>query len=786
MHKHQLYINLFTISSVLALSACTEEVVYVVQAPNTPEPLQKTPIELSASSYNGVGEESLTRASIIDGNGKVTAFEKHTRLSLIMVSEDATTPSPANPKYTVTYGLAIGSGKAPTASDAEGTKSNISFDSKRTVDKQEYKDPTGVVLDAEKPISHADGSWRYWDDAHARTSQISVYGFAVNNTILPCGAPWSQTINGKENTANNGWENFSSIDYKIGGSNIPWTIGDQTSSNNYQRQTFLSLLYKDDVCYSNNICETKKLKFNTSDPDADNYRKFDKGELEFHHAMSMLSFKIVPDDSFDVNSSSNFNFKSETNIALKGFNKKGYLNIKDGKWEYVEVGNDATYNGQYGYSWNKIGSVTGNQTINQITDHTYYLLSFVIPGTDIKNSSIADAVTFILDGNEYKLSMSQLYNALVANSSNVPSNIFDQKDGSGDYVCLKAGINYEFTFTVGKTKIEAVTAKLVDWKTVTAEASPENAHDLTVSMEQYAGGSNNPPASYLYKSAVSSSTVDGSEKGYQNSDRFSLQEGTSVQNTGWYWPSNSTYYHFRTIAPQEDLTTIGDSEDNYLTMTGGAVASAKDYVWGAPLKESDSHSGTTAETHPIVYDQTKGYKDYLYPAIGPTKSTIHITQFHMMSDLEFNLLTTTSEDMVDLTNATVTLKSYANTANLMIGTGLVTGHGNIIGEQNLTIVTAGEKYSWRVVPQSLTRTDTNAGKVGLCITTADGNVYDIPDLSALKVTKDDSPNQYIKTWLPGTKYIYKMTLKKTGIDNISATIVDWKEVVAGNDDIKIQ
>lgn len=807
--------------SLLTLAvACKEEEAISINTPSE----GKTPIELSVGGID-TPSPALTRAVIIDGKGKVTEFENDTRLHLLMVSNDKDNESSA--KYTVTYGLAKGTGRAPiNIEDSElPTKSDISFDEETKTVKQAHKKSDGTIGDgyynpanetvSKNPVENnsKDGIVRYWDDAHARSSELSIYGFCINGTILPFGAPWNQKIDGiASSTQNaggsNAWKAGAPSSYVIGaedgsGNMMKWTIGDHSKS--YNDQTFLSVLYKDDVCYSNNIAnydtdgtvpsKDKRLKFSNKQT-----KKFDSGIIEFHRAMSLITLKFFPGAGFDPKSSTTFQFANGTNVAMNGFNKKGYLNLQTGEWvttpdgDKIETGNWTTIcNTDEGDPKYK-----GHTKNPNGTEPYWTLLAFVIPGNDLNTDADAatkGALTFTIDGNEYKLSKQDLLNAIKSNGANCVDGIANgtvKSDYLTDGTKLKAGINYEFTLTIGKSAIDKISASIVDWQTVTAEAAPDNAHDL-VNMEVSAGGTETPLASRLFKSATTNADLTGVEKGYSNTtgDYYDLVAGTGVQNTGWFWPNNQTYYHFRTIAPQEDLKKDGDSDANYITMTGDTrtgdnFTAGKDYVWGAPLKEEH---GESPANHNIPYDQNEGYKDYLYPAIGPTKSTIHITQFHMMSDLEINLKTTTGDDIVDLTDATVTLNGYANTANLMVGTGLVTDWDNYItSPTNLTKATAAtsgydQTFNWRVVPQVITATDTH--KVSLVISTNDGNIYEIKDLSTLPVTIGSTATT-IPTWEPGKKYIYNLTLKKTGIDHITATVVNWVNVEATNENITIQ
>lgn len=810
--------NAIILSLCVVFAACSDEII----DPNNPN-AGKSPIELYGSSGGEV--MPFTRAEIIDGNGKVTAFEKNTRLTLLMVSKDAAT-TPTADKYALTYGLAIGSGKAPGASDAPAT-SSISFATTKTADKQVYTDPTNVNPEADTPIptSEADGSMRFWDDAHGRTSKLSIYGFAVNNTILPLGAPWNQKVNGEANNANFGWKALpNDYNYTIGredgSSTAKWKVGDQRNNANYNSQSFKSLLYKDDISYSNNISGTNQMQFGKQTTG-----KFDSGVLTFNRAMSMLSFKVTVGGGFDATKADNFKFETGTNIALKGFNKEGYLDIKEGKWKEESIGTDAIYHGKTGYSWNKIANVTEGKTINQIDDHTYYLLALVIPGTDIKNSTEAEAVTMIIDGNEYKISMKQLYDAIIANKSTWKSgwtdkDVFDKLDTETEYVRLKPGINYEFSFTIGKTAIDKISAQLVDWTNVVAqEFSPKNTY-ITLDLKNNEGTllNEDTPVFDLYRSTATSPTIDSQfkdwnwEKGYNESAELTHKTG-SLYETKWYWPNNKTFYHLRTVNKGAHINTGTSIDNEYVSIFSGPINDTytavttdissnykdgkyNDFKWGAPFKKQLNNQDYT-----ITYSPETGFcnnatkeNGQIYYAIGPTESTINFTQFHMMSNIYVHLVTTESTDPnhIDLSTITfVKLYNFAQDAKLYVGNGLVTGYSTYCtaGEEmthhtsHVDVTgTPGYEYSFRVVPQSVSAVNDN--KKSIVITTEAGNLFTIDDLSQIKI-KDETGN-YIDPWQPGKSYFYTFKLTKKGIDPIQVTEVDWKNVEANPEDVQIQ
>ena len=107
------------------------------------------------------------------------------------------------------------------------------------------------------------------------------------------------------------------------------------------------------------------------------------------------------------------------------------------------------------------------------------------------------------------------------------------------------------------------------------------------------------------------------------------------------------------------------------------------------------------------------------------------------------------------------------------------------------------EFTYFIVPQTLvddknTTETTDDVYIGLEIKTPDNNIYYVvKKLSEIKATSvgnngTQEVNKPIKWWYPNHSYLYTITLKKTGIENITCTLVDWTEVTGNNQDVTIE
>ena len=364
--------------------------------------------------------------------------------------------------------------------------------------------------------------------------------------------------------------------------------------------------------------------------------------------------------------------------------------------------------------------------------------------------------------------------------------------------------------TVGKKKVSSFSASVVEWESVTTEVTKPNNARITMMLLENGIKKTGEAKFDLYRSENknTSLTIDDNFASYAWTTGYTLAnckaalvEGSSGiyqakdatdKTTDWYWPDNKTFYHFRAVYPQSSTVEVGTDGD-YLTLTAGFKGSYTDVCWGAPF---------AATTSNLIYDPEDATKNgfdgknvstthQLFKAIGPTEQTINMIMFHMMSDVTINLTTTTGNDNVILTNAKMQLSNVYSKGKVLMGNGLVVPTETA---ETITNETATNTYqvdwTYGFIPQSLK-------DVVLTITTADNNQYFVNMNEVLAATvgstiianpysKNSNGKYVIDRWLPNYKYTYTFKLSKAGITQISASLANWEEVVAGDDNVQIK
>lgn len=790
-----------------ALTACSDEVLDALNPDKG-----KTPIVVTAGYSEGNDQSVSTRAVISDGTGKPApgAFTENTSLYMLMKSEDLTTGSTNPAKVTRTIMFALPqSDNSKNFSDVNYTASN---------EEQHFT--------------------RYWEDSYSRNSALSIVavctpgmGAGIDNKTWKIGGNasyqsqlWTVIDNSKEQ--------YPTVDWPIGRSVTDFDATDQNKLVKDKKNNDVSFIKNQDLCFSNNIEKhdvpagyDHRLKFNSN-----GNRKFDSGTLIFYHALSKFTFLIKMGEGY-TSTATDFKFAENKNIALENFYNKGTFNLENGEFNTPNESTDK----------NTIQRIYQRALTNEETsNYAYALEALVVPGTDM--STTDNALVIEIAGNEYRISRDKLYEAIKYtiehdnNDATTLKRYFDDK-GSSNYTKLKAGVHYVFSFTIGKTKIEKISASLVPWDNIEAVGQvPDNGY-VNLELKDQTGNLETGNPKFDFYLAKDPTIFTGNDyntwavynwnTGYEKKE-VTWNSGKQYYQTPVFWPDNSTFYHFRTINRGLGVTT---TSQDYVTMYSGPIYDTptespsnehpeheysytfststtngfNDYIWGAPFKRSsgDNHPQDATTVIP-EYSTTTGYCNHettsegqIYKAIGATKETIFFYQLHMMSNIFVDLDNTNSSasntDLVDLTDATVKIFRYAKSAKLQMGNGLVTGHDYSGTDAGIAMNydasgnshSPAYDYSYRMVPQQLKYTPSGGSEktVGIEITCKDGNVYKIPDLSTITTSGGSTPINY---WMPGKNYYYKFTLKKSGIDKIKATVVDWKNIEAQNQGVQIK
>lgn len=661
MRKHYLYITLS--ASLLAFTGCSDETDIAVSDAN------KQPIALTVGA-----DAPISRAVVTDGTGKtLEAFGAATDIWMVMQSDYR----------------ALGTAETPNDLDFKGSQATTNCVTMGT---------TGDVTASgkENVVNFTAENTRYWDDAHARSSALSIWAVAVPNVT---GSKWGTKAAKAWNT----------------------TTEDKTISWEVPATQTAESMKNKDLCFSNNITEVsegndKRLGFK-KDP-----RGFEAGKLIFYHALTKITVKLEEGEGFDHSSTSDFVLD---NITLNGFKLSGTFDVADG--EFASTATDAT-------------PITTMSQVSR-TAEGMALEALVMPGTDL-NGTLADAISFSVDKNAFKVSAATMKNKLVGG-------------GETSFDKFEAGKNYIFTFTVNKTGIK-LTATVAGWNDVTAETF---APKINIS-EVYGHQASEDECTDLQKGFdfYRSKTVS---TGYTDKSTVSFADGAYTMSPQCYWPNHETHYFFRGVYPAG--TAVEDSKISVSNAAYNNATSPSNLMLGYPRKTD----GTTDEACK-VHSGTLG--------ICATEGDIRMNFQYVMSQVEVILISDPSavekEESAKVVldgNTTVEILNGYKSGSILLENGTATYAEGDKG----TYTFAGGTYADRhdiIIPQSLEN-------LKFKITAKDSD--DKYDSYEATISEIKVGGNTISAWEPGKKYVYTLNITKTGI-KITATIKDWIEVK--NDD----
>ena len=568
---------------------------------------------------------------------------------------------------------------------------------------------------------------RYWDDAYGRAAKLSVYAIAVPGKADGSKAAESLLAAPEKDKT---WSN----------TDLTHTVAWNVSTT----QTEESIL-NEDLIYSNNISGDKKLKFNLDDTnDTDGPGKFEQGNLQFKHALARITINLNKGTGFE---GSNFNFTGGNNVTLYNIPTSATLDLTNGTWS------------------NATSTIVASVYEKSSTDNNKHeLMAQVIPGAKYTKGSNDNAMSFIIDDNQYYITYDMMYDALNKAVNKAQMTKLTNKD-----VTLENGLNYIFNINVNKTPV-ITTATVEGWTDIIADITdPSNAR-ITLNLLNNGTESNDVK---FYRSAIT--TTD-----FNDPKNTKWETGYEAKgDAAWYFENNKTYYHFRAVNTSADVNTDATNGDYYPISAG-----TTDYLWGAPIKKSNATP---------AYNVTKGYADAINPAIGATTDAINMTQFHMMSQITINLTTTEDETAVDLTGSEVTITRIDNDGKVLMGSGLIT----LSGSTTDVVLNKAENsytYTLNVVPQLLERVSGSTNDndyIGISIKTAKGEAkYFREKLSSIKA-KTVNGTQHtagatITRWYPGHSYTYTFNLTKSGIKSMTASVADWTIINAESQNISLE
>lgn len=702
------------------------------------------------------------------------------------------------------------------------------------------KRSTRTVMTAQSHNSHSNiysdvttSDPRFWDDCFGRYANLSVYAVAVpGKTDITNGSTTSTTL---ANLVSYGGDNVSSTNtvWKVEGSstsnnNIVWEVtkGARTKGTSISGQT-ATTIGNEDLTYSNNIQSNATLgkdgvyrwdynatptpgypAFSYTPTETDQYPNFtdgvlrftipgsdetapghfDKGHLIFKHALTRLTINLKRGDGF-ATGADYFKFNKEgstdeTNVKIIGVPVKNTLNIETGAWSTTS--GDIT-----------TGSIEKISPATQKSGFDHSLMAQFIPGYAFTQNNSTNVLEFTIDDNTYYVTQQMIWKALNDNKNN---------NGLADATSytMEQGKNYILDITVKKTGIQNVTATLVDWGKV--QAANIDANNSYISISSATMGAKTTQCDHfdLYRLDAGVTDIYTNQNGVtipekknwggNYTDKASTLEekkdaennGTGIWKTNWYWVSNKSFYHFRSVDNNVAINGAtgdgADTTDDYFNVYSGPVNDTwnttskeistaindkkyNDYHWGAPMKTGASL------TYNVTSGQNEGYSESLYQAIGSTTDQINMIEQHMMSTVHFVIHTGTKADGTPVTGGQVTLMDNSNNGTRLtltnfsgegqvkMGNGFITPNSTMISSDipvpgatisygtgtsaNIlstlatsssdyftTASTVTKSYDYRVVPQALyhgtgtaATDETLSNFIGLTIVTPDDNQY---------------------------------------------------------------
>ena len=590
----------------------------------------------------------------------------------------------------------------------------------------------------------------YWDDFHTadpanttgRAYGLDIYGAAVANYLNGEGKAGFLPDNTDANRNNL----KAMLDKTFDWTALHWTLPLDQSAESFTNCDLLT---------SNNVSAGKDgtLKFD------DVMGKSASNLLEFTHAMTCITVELTAGEGFPKNSKGEAEFTQNPSVTLLGFPYVGIVDVVKKKTTPTKA--DFTTTTEDPYATGNIESFIRSGG----TSHTVKLQALVFPGGSFDNDA-TNVLRIMADGNEYLVTAKKINEALA----------------TARHATFQQGTNYVFKVTVNKTGVD-VTATIKKWDEITA------ANEAPIINFDKCYGQNGAAFTEtfsLYRSTKKAGPYTG------NSDQavisYDDENSRYVMTPQLYWPDHKTHYFFRAIWPQvgtpDGPAAITNTNSIEVIEVYNEAYRADKYPSDLRIGMPRKADGTPDETCKKTGDGhgVEGIcaTDAPDGSAHGTDGKIHLNFQYAMSQVSVQLKT--NEEDVSSTNRVTfdehtkveILNGYTAGA-LMLGDGSSYFKGKTPATYTMSKPAADDytNYLDAIVPQRLT---SPAGDLKFRITVGDDAYETVLGIKDIPVTIG-GVQQKINAWEPGKKYVYTLTITKTGV-TVTATIADWDTVTA--------
>lgn len=585
----------------------------------------------------------------------------------------------------------------------------------------------------------------YWDDFHTadpansvgRNDGLEIYGASVNGYLKKVGTGFIMLPDGTDDTRNN-------LKALLTSSFDDWTALHWKLPLDQSSESFTNC----DLLTSNNVT-----------PDKDGTLKFDdvKGTnlLEFTHAMTCITVELTAGEGFPKNSKGEAEFTQNPSVTLLGFPYVGIVDVINKTTTPTKADFNTTTEAPYDTDNIKSFIRSGG------TSHTVKLQALVFPGGSFDDDA-TNVLRIMADGNEYLVTAKKMNEAMT----------------TAGHATFQQGTNYVFQVTVNKTGVD-VTATIKEWNEITA------ANEAPIINFDKCYGQDGTAFTDPFTLYRSTNKMEGSYTG--GSDHADITYDTKlkryVMTPQLYWPDHKTHYFFRAIWP---AATPIDGGKRILVHNEAYKADQypSDLRIGMPRKADGTPDETCKKTGAGHGIEGICATDAPDGSAHGTDGKIHLNFQYAMSQVVVQLNTnpdasSTNKVTFDEKTKVEILNGYTEGA-LMLGDGSSDFTGKTPKTYPMHRPTDGGYTNYRdaIVPQTLTYKDEQGKDVNLKfrITVGDDAYETVLGIKDIPVTIG-GVQQKINAWEPGKKYVYTLTITKTGV-TVAATIADWDTVTA--------